>query len=153
MEDEADSFKRARQIALRRLERRECSSFDIQRHLVQKGVTSEIAAQVLSHLKELNLISDERFAKMLTREQAARGKGPYYIQQKLKEKGISFDLNQVKSLTEDVTETSELDAAKKLIERKYPQTWKDKQHVIQGLIRRGFSYSVAREAAKDCLSG
>ena len=149
----------AKDHALKRLNRRECSSRDIYLHLTKKGIPSDIASTVVEDLKKLNLINDERFAKLLTREQASRGKGPYVIRQKLKDKGITLDLGQMKILSEEVTNTTELDSAKNLVMRKYPEAWKDKKdtaRALQTLLRRGFSYSVAREAlsspATDDLS-
>ena len=139
----------ARECALRRLDRRECSTQDVIRHLVQKEVPSDIALEVVSHLQTLNLISDERFARLLAREQALRGKGPHVVRQKLREKGIQLDLEKIKTLIEEVSLTDELTAARALLARKYPDAWQDKKQelkALQALVRRGYSFSVAREA-------
>jgi len=149
VQEEKDVRSLAREYALRKLDRRECSTQDILRHLTRKGIPPETASEVLSSLTQLNLVSDERYAKLLTREQAARGKGPQVIRQKLREKGIHLDLGQTKALAEAVTQTSELESAKALAARRYPEAWKDKKEMLralQGLMRRGFSYSIAREA-------
>ena len=148
----------AKTHAFNRLSRRECSSKDIYTHLVRKGASPETANAVVSELVEKELISDERFAKMLIRHLSSGGKGPSVIRQKLKEKGISMDLPKVRELTQDLTATSELDAAKKIAERRYPKAIadpgqsavdpKEKNRAIQGLLRRGYSYSVAKDALK-----
>ncbi len=148
---EKDPDKSAKEYALRRLDRRECSAKDIYRHLIKKGVSSQVASHVVSDLVASNLISDERFAKMLTRAQVSRGKGPQVIRQKLREKGISLELSEVKAVSEEVGQMTELQAAQAVLERKYPRAAEDRaeaNRAYQALIRRGFSYEVAQESLR-----
>ena len=51
----------------------------------------------------------------------------------------------------ELTQTTELDAAREIVGRRYPDSGKDKkeaQRAFQALVRRGFSFQVAREALK-----
>lgn len=156
MQPEKDPYPSAKEHALKRLERRECSSQDIYQHLIQKKVMPEIATRVVSDLTKLKLINDERFARMLTREQASRGKGPNYIRQKLRNKGVSLNVDQIREISEETTHLTELDAAKAILERRYPRAALDRKEAMrafQGLLRRGYSFSVTQEAlrAQKCI--
>ncbi len=146
--------KLAKELAFKRLSRRECSTANMKQFLLTKGISPETIIIVLEELKALNLINDERFTKILTRDQAARGKGPYVIRQKLKEKGIQIDLAKMKELTENLTQTSELDAAIAIVKRRYFDSKNDKKvhaRAFQALLRRGFSFSIALEALAKYL--
>jgi regulatory protein len=139
----------ARNHALRKLNRRECSSHEILTALLQKGVSTELASQVVQELTQSQLISDERFASMFVRYLIQQGKGPHLIRQKLKLKGIHLSLEQIKELSQDSSEMSEAEQARRIIERKYPKSNQDraeKNRAIQALMRRGFSYSTIRDA-------
>lgn len=142
----------ARQYALNRLNRRECSSQDMLQFLIRKRIPSEIASQVVQELQRNQYINDDRFAKMLTRQQVQRSKGPNYIRHKLKEKGIQLPPEQLNQLIQDVSETTELELARQVVLRKYPRAHLDRaefNRAFQALIRRGFSFSVAKDAIKS----
>ena len=142
----------ARETALGRLGRRECSAKDIHQNLVRKGVSPEIATDVVAELIERELISDERFARMMTRHLCSRGKGPAMVRQKLREKGIVIALDKIQELMHELTNTTELDAAREIVGRRYPDFGVDRkeaQRAFQALVRRGFSFQVAREALKN----
>ena len=144
-------YSAARDFALRRLDRRECSSQDIYRHLLKKKVSPEVSSKVVSDLVVAGVINDERFAKMLTREQATRGKGPQLIRQKLRAKGISLSVEQIQAIRGEVTQISELDTALALLERKYDRESDNPNEIrraFQALVRRGFSFALAQEAVR-----
>ena len=151
MSSEKDPRVFARESALGRLGRRECSAKDILQSLLRKGVDKEIATSVVEELVEREMISDERFAKMLTRHLCSRGKGPQVVRQKLREKGIMYELDKIQELMLDLTQTTQLDAAREIVGRRYPDSATDKKEAaraFQALVRRGFSFQVAREALK-----
>jgi regulatory protein len=142
-------YFQAKEQALRRLEKKEYSSREIYRYLKGKKHPDEVIERVVSELLRLDLISDERFTRMMVRYQAGRGKGSRYILQKLKEKGISVPLEQVEAIRSEVADSNELDTAKQVLERKYPDAWEDRSksnRAFQGLIRRGFSFETAKAA-------
>ncbi|MEO5970742.1 MAG: regulatory protein RecX [Bdellovibrionia bacterium] len=149
MTPETDPLTEARQIALRRLDRRECSTGDISQCLKRKKFSSDIITQVVSELVEKKYINNEKYARIVVREQALRGKGPNWIRMKLKEKGISTERESIEVLMKDVAGTSELNVAKAVVSRRYPQAKANPviaKKAIQALLRRGFSYGIAREA-------
>lgn len=139
----------ARNLALRRLGSREYSSAEMVRYLRKKGADERVAAEVVQGLVESRLISDERYAQMMTRYQSGRGKGPAYIRMKLRQKGINAEMSAVKGMVGETTGETELDLAKRVVESRYPRALSDKDEAArayQALVRRGFSFEVARAA-------
>lgn len=149
MTSDNDPLAEARQIALRRLDRRECSSGDIFQCLKRKGFPSGISNLVVQELVEKKFINDEKYTRIVIREQALRGKGPTWIRIKLKQKGISAERGAIESLLGDVADTSELNVARAVVSRRYSQVRENPEmtkKALQALLRRGFSYGVARTA-------
>ncbi len=139
----------ARQVALRRLDRRECSTGDIAQTLRRKGFSAEIITETLQELVDQKLIDDQKYSRILVREQILRGKGPNWIRMKLRAKGIAAERREVEALIENAADTSELAVATAVVARKYPLAKSDPliaRKAIQTLLRRGFSYDVARQA-------
>ncbi len=144
-----DPKTEARQAALRRLDRRECSTGDISQSLKRKGFSSDVISEVVQELVERKYIDDEKYARILVREQTLRGKGPNWIRMKLKTKGITTERRAVETLIETAANTSELEVAQGLVARRYPEAKSDPatgRKAIQTLLRRGFSYDIARRA-------
>jgi hypothetical protein len=78
-----------RQRALGRLGRRECSQKELIDYLHgRKGVDLVEAQAVVARLVTEGLVDDLRYARMMIRHQALRGKGPRAIAQVLKQKGV-----------------------------------------------------------------
>jgi len=143
-----DDYQTAREYALQRLNRRECSSRDIEQRLVRKGISKDTVKKVVTELEEASLLSDARFSKMMIREQAARGKGPLVIRQKLKQNGIDLSVEQIKAISAEYGESKELEVARQMVARKYPNFATDKatmNRALQALLRRGFSFSDAKK--------
>lgn len=83
--------KTLRNRALQMLSRREHSRFELQRKLepyMEEESGDELGA-VLDRLEKENLLSDVRMAEMLVRSRAERGKGPRWIKQDLRQRGVS----------------------------------------------------------------
>lgn len=152
MKEEKDSYQSGKNYALGRLNRRECSSSDIRKRLILRGIPSDVASQIVSDLAQASLLDDERFSRLLIRQQIRLGKGPRAILQKLKQNGISYASEQIKTLSLEMSEPSEQETARALVERKYPKAWTDRKEAskaLQTLLRRGFSYSIAMDVLKQ----
>ena len=79
----------------------------------------------------------------------SQGKGPRYIQMKLKEKGVSASLGQVTEVLDEVSGASQLETAREIVERRYSGFESDvstRARAYQALLRRGFSHEIARHA-------
>lgn len=150
-EDNSAEYKKGRAYALGRLNRRECSSEDLRKRLHDQDISPETTDLIIADLSRTSLVSDERFSRMLIRQQATRSKGPRFIRQKLKEQGISLSTQQISEISAEATDKTELETARAFVERKYPTAFEDKKVAFkasQGLLRRGFSYDVIQQALK-----
>ena len=147
----ASLLGQAKQAALKKLDRRERSSGEIRVFLKSLGFSPETISQTIEELQARNYLNDERYSRALIRELGRGGKGPTWIQMKLRQKGIQLDRAEIENLLLEVADTSELDAARKLFARKFPHELKDfseKRKAFQILLRRGFSYEVAQKVIK-----
>jgi len=88
-------YREALDRAMRMLALREHSASELLRKLATKGVAADLAAQVVSELREQNLQSDERFAEAFVRSGVGRGYGPIWIRQSLRQRGIGDDLAEI----------------------------------------------------------
>lgn len=92
-------------MALRRLSRREHSSQEMTTFLQSKGVEPTEASAVVRSLIDQKLIDDDRFARIFARSYVQRGKGPYYILNRLKQKGIQMNVQELRALVDQLEES------------------------------------------------
>ena len=86
------SFSSIREVAVRLLARREHSVAELRRKLESRGFGGEAIERVLSQLREVRLLSDERFVEAYVHSRYERGFGPLRIQKELRERGVSAEL-------------------------------------------------------------
>ncbi|MCM2280040.1 MAG: RecX family transcriptional regulator [Oligoflexia bacterium] len=142
---------KARELALRRLSLREHSAAELRTYLRRKGFAEGEADEAISELVTKGLIDDRRFARAFARAQVMRGKGPRQILAGLRAKGVRIELAEVSRIYSEVSEVDELQAARQLLERRYPkaaQDFKERRRAFQALLRRGFSAEVARQCLR-----
>ncbi len=77
------------QAALGLLARREHSAHELRRKLLDKGHPSAEVDAVISDLVRDKLLSDERFTEMYLHARISKGYGPLYIEDALRERGVS----------------------------------------------------------------
>ncbi len=136
-------------LALRRLNSRDYSSHELCGYLARKGFATSDAAEVVASLVESRFIDDARYGAALARAQARRGKGPTYIRNKLKQKGVELSVEEIRRVAAQAEGKSEIERAREIVERRYPEFKSDKAAAVkamQALVRRGFSYDIARQA-------
>lgn len=134
---------RAREKAADLLGRRPLSVKMLGDKLEEKGFPEEIVSETLSWLLERHYLDDEEYAKLVIRSYTERGYGRLRIQQELFYRGISKELS--KALLMEMPEKEEkIDGyIIKKLKGKRPER-KEQKKVIDGLIRRGFTYEQAR---------
>jgi SOS response regulatory protein OraA/RecX len=145
----SETEKSARDLALKRLDVREYSASEMLTYLQRKGISKGEAQEVVGSLIEEQLISDQRYAKVVARHQSTRGKGPVYVLNKLRQKGVRMELSEVKNVLGEVSDKSDLERAREIPERRYPAFRSDHGvagKAFQALLRRGFTSDVARRA-------
>lgn len=144
-----EAFETAYEKALRFLEPRPRSVMEIKQHLLKKKIAAEVAERVIARLNNAGLLDDAAFAKywVENREQfkprAARA-----LRFELRRKGLS-----TADITEAIGEIDESESAYRAglaranrwrtLERRM---FLDKVGAF--LVRRGFAYAVAKDAAK-----
>ena len=154
---------RLRNIALYYLERFESSEsnlYDVLKRRVDKYVfenkeyNPEQAYQwireIIDECSKQNFVNDERFASFRVNSYLKAGKSRCYIEQKLKQKGISKDI--ISKIFDEI-DYSEFDTALDFARRKkicafrkdYESRIANRQKDLATLVRSGFSYDIAKD--------
>lgn len=150
---QSDELDKAYQKALNYLSYRMRSEKELFDYLKEQEVPEEEAAEMIEKMRRLDFVDDQRFSDAFVRTKRDQSKkGPNIIRQELKQKGVSENIMN-KSL-EQYTPEEQLDLAIELAEKKQRSYKKEssrqkEQKLIQFLIQKGFSHSVAAEALKE----
>ncbi|MDD3170129.1 MAG: regulatory protein RecX [Eubacteriales bacterium] len=104
--------KNCHETALRYLEHRERSEYEVRTHLVSKGFLESEIEEEMNDLKGLHYVDDVRYCGDYIRYGMGKGRGPVRLQLELKEKGIDTGLIR-DALAESFDRMSEKDAAMK----------------------------------------
>ena len=150
------THQRLKNIALYYLERYDASSQKLRTVLkrrllkakMEQPVPSEAPKwieEVILEMTQLGYLNDKRFAENLVRRLSEAGKSCAFIRTKLKFAGISG-----KMMNEALSDTDELEQARKMIQKKH--LGNDFKKDLAKLARAGFSYEIAREALEEKLS-
>lgn len=129
-----------RNKALDFLARREHSRFELRKKLATSGEVEESAIEeILDVLEAEHLLSDERMAEAFVRARIGRGKGPRWIAQELRQRGVD-DI-----IIDNVLNQSDnnwLDRGRKVCIRKFGEeparTLEERARRSRFLIYRGF---------------
>ena len=136
-----------RERAMRIIGARPMSEKELYDRLVQKGETSENAAETVQWLAELRLLNDAEYAAMCVRHYAAKGFGPGRIRNELYRRGVPRALWD-EALEELPEQDDEID---RLLRKKLRGDVNDRDAVKKAtdfLYRRGFQYDDIREAVE-----
>ena len=152
---ETRSDKTPREVAfhdaLRKLARRERTTGEIREYLESREHPVDIIEETIALLVQRRYLDDRRYAEAFTRLQGSREKGPTVIRQKLKAKGILLGDSEISIIVEAAQGKSDLERAREIVEKRYPDFSTDlkvAQKAYLALVRRGFSYSIAREVVR-----
>jgi len=97
-------MQKLRDNLLKLLARREYSQKELMLKMQSKGFEVEQIEEQIARLAEVGLQSDERYAEMLTEHYVLKGKGPFYLRQKLREKGLNQTIVEASISAMDVDE-------------------------------------------------
>jgi regulatory protein len=147
-------------MACRLLARRDHSRLELQRKLVQRGVDGDTAEDVVAHLEEQGLVSDERFAEVFVRQRVERLQGPMRIRQELRARGVADE--DIRRALEPFDESWHERARRWVARRHDPEgaetlDRKARARLYRGGQQRGFSHDqimraiewLAREEARE----
>ena len=142
--NEANELTAAYDRALTLLAFRARSARELQRRLVQKGVTAERADRVIAKLREAGLIDDADFARQLTRSKMSAGASRRRVHQELFKRGVPREVAD--EAVEQVVEEEGISDAES-IERIARKKWSTlhglddptrRRRLFGFLARRGF---------------
>jgi len=152
--------KRLMDLALFYCSRRETSRPRLEAYLKRKvnletqPEALEWIENILKEFERTNIINHARFADMITREYARRGKGKRYIEQKLTLKGVGEQTKEIEFNPDDELERA-IHAACKAAEKsaitKIEDPYARKQRLLQKLVAAGFDYGIAKKAVEVAL--
>ena len=150
-ESNTSDLGRAKDAAYRFLTPRVRSEFEVSRKLKEKGFDKETVAGAIERLKELRLLDDSDFAVRMTKDLVnLKGCGRYYIQRKLKEKGIDPETIEV-AIESVFAEVDEFKTAEKVALRRLRvpiDNPKERARIGRYLQGRGFSWDIIKEVLK-----
>ena len=115
----------ARSIALRLLARREYTESELFSNLGRKGVSADVAGEVIGELQCEGLQSDDRFTAEFVRQRLQKCQGPNKIRYDIRQRGIGDDLLTLYLPQDD-------------------EVWL--QHAIEALMKRSRSHAVENDA-------
>ena len=105
-------------------------------------------ARVMAYLREAGYISDAGFAEHWITARTAKGIGARRIRMELRQKGVSSEEidNALSELDDEALLDGALRAAQKISRSKDLCSPADIKKVMDGLVRRGYDYSLAKRA-------
>ncbi len=143
-----EAFATAHEKALRFLEPRPRSAAEVKQHLAKKKIAAEVIAQVIARLTDAGLLDDAAFAKYwVENRENFKPRAARALRFELKRKGLANT-----DIAEAVGEIDESESAYRAGLAR-AQRWRDLERraflekLIAFLVRRGFSYEVAKHAA------
>jgi len=110
-------------------------------------------AKVMAWLLEAGYINDADFAVRWTSARAAKGLGSHRIRMELRKKGVNQEeIDQaISNVNDDDLMSGALKAAQKAARGKDLSSPVDRQKVLAALARRGYDFSLARQALKTLM--
>lgn len=148
--DHDEAFESAREVALRFLETRPRSTSEVKQRLRKKQIADEVIDQVITRLQEVNLLDDVAFARYwVENREEFRPRAARALRYELRRKGLSND-----AIDGVVNAVDEKESAYRAGTPRAAR-WRNLDHreflekLIAFLVRRGFSYEVAKNAAKQ----
>ena len=149
--DSLASARKLRNAALTLLSRRDYSSSELRKKLVDRGFQDVEIASVMTDLTASGLLDDRRVAAAHVRTAArVKSRGRLRIARELLARGISREI--IAEALASVEKSDELAVIRRILQRKrWPAepTLADRRRMFQHLLRRGF----AAESIRQCLTG
>lgn len=143
--------EKALSFAVRSLSAKAQHSIELKTKILNLGASEEAARYAIEKLEQLGYLDDEEWCRFFIRSQKARKLGKSAIAQKLRSKGIADDEFQP-FLDEELPAEEQEKQIEALLRTKFKSkdltNPKQKQQVIAGLCRRGFSWDLIAAALK-----
>lgn len=149
-----DQTHQAHEAALRYLDYRPRSVDEIRRHLKNKGFEPETINKTIERLSEVGLLDDRAFARYwLDNRRDFRPRGQRALRLELRQKGVPDDIiDEVLAKGHREDEAADQAALAQARKTRTSDPIEFRRKLEAHLIRRGFSYDIAREAAARAWS-
>jgi regulatory protein len=136
------------ELAYRYLNARDRTTYELRRHLEDRGIDAEAAASTISALVDQGYLDDARFARLLVEDKRRlEAWGTDRIRQVLLTRGIDRDLVDV--ILGDQATWGDPDRARELLRRRFPsppQSPRDRDRAFRMLLRKGYDSETASDA-------
>lgn len=139
--------------AIRILTLRDHSVHELQVKLLRRQVGVEKVEHILAYLKELDYLSDERFAEAYVAERIRKGDGPLKITANLQKRRVSRDLIERTVARDDLFWAEK---ARGVLQRRLKSAPDDPEEFsaewnkcLRFLVGRGFPPPIARQVMSD----
>ena len=124
--------------------------------LLRAGYHMKTAEIVLYKLQKSHILDDADYAKTYARTRSENRVGSFRIAQELRRKGV--DPDTIQDALSEMDEDAQLEQATELAVRQLKQIRTDEdprktvQKLVSKLVRRGYSFELARKAVRQALS-
>ncbi|MEV4200360.1 regulatory protein RecX [Micromonospora globbae] len=150
-----DEAELAREICLRQLAVRPRTRAELAGALARRGISEEVAAQVLDRYDEVGIIDDAAFARAwVSSRHAGRGLARRALADELRRRGVDGDT--ASEALGELSEETEAETARALVDRKLRTVRGEPDAVFRRLVgmlaRKGYPPGVAIRAVKDALA-
>jgi regulatory protein len=161
--DSSDQFSKYLDKAFHFLSYRPRSEKEIRNKLLIKKAPQDIIERVITSLKENNFLDDRKYARWFVENRLRfNPKGQRIIKMELKQKGVDSEIieeaiNSLSTNEPGELPNSDLESAKKLVEKKLPRYKNLERQEIYNklgafLARRGFGWDTIKKSIDDGLS-
>ncbi|WBB72175.1 regulatory protein RecX [Micromonospora sp. WMMD1128] len=150
-----DEAEVAREICLRQLATRPRTRAELAGALARRGISEEVAEQVLDRYDEVGIVDDAAFARAwVSSRHTGRGLARRALANELRQKGVDGEV--AGAALEDLDQETEAETARALVERKLRTARGEPDAVFRRLVgmlaRKGYPAGVAIRAVKDALA-
>ena len=143
-------LQHARDIAWAALNRREHTVAEVEQVLERKRVEPEVAAAVVAELAEGGWLDDAGYARRFAEDRRnLDGWGSERIERRLRTLGVAAE--HIEAAVGARGAGDEMEAAVDLLRRRFPQppeTPRDVQRALGGLVRKGYELELAYDALR-----
>ncbi|MFD6691787.1 regulatory protein RecX [Micromonospora aurantiaca (nom. illeg.)] len=150
-----DEAELAREICLRQLAVRPRTRAELAGALARRGVSEEVAEQVLDRYDEVGIVDDAAFARAwVSSRHNGRGLARRALANELRQRGVDGEV--AGAALDGLDEETEAETARALVDRKLRSTRGEPDAVFRRLVgmlaRKGYPAGVAIRAVKDALA-
>ncbi|GAA4703076.1 regulatory protein RecX [Phytohabitans rumicis] len=153
--EERDEAEQAREICLKQLAVRPRTRAELAAALAKRGISAEVAGEVLDRYDEVGLIDDAAFARAwVSSRHHGRGLARRALASELRQHGV--DAETAGAALEDLDPDTEAATARALVDRKLRTATGAPDAVFRRLVgmlaRKGYPPGVAIRAVKDAMA-